>query len=69
MQRIKTYFWGIFIVLMTALPAMAQEATASNDTPQGLGWLFFLMGLGMLFIVGFVVSQQDKAEQEGEQKS
>ena len=69
MQRIKTYFWGIFVVLITALPAMAQEVPTNADTPQGLGWLFFLIGLGMLFIVGFVISQQDKAEQEGEQKS
>lgn len=68
MQRITRQVWGIFAVLMMAVPALAQEA-ATADTPQGLGWLFFLMGLGMVFIVGFVITQQDKADQEGEQPS
>ncbi len=67
MQRITKHFWGIVTALMMTVPTLAQEAAA--DTPQGLGWLFFLMGLGMVFIVGFVITQQDKAEQEGEQTS
>jgi O-antigen ligase len=47
-------------VLLLALPvAAAEEAPA----PAGLGWLFLLLGLGAITVIGFVMFAREQASE------
>ncbi|MFQ3647192.1 MAG: hypothetical protein SNJ54_10560 [Anaerolineae bacterium] len=47
-------------VLLLALPVAAAEEGAA---PAGLGWLFLLLGLGAITVIGFVMFAREQASE------
>ncbi|MBC6955148.1 MAG: hypothetical protein HND48_15010 [Chloroflexi bacterium] len=53
----------IALLMLTALPALAQEAeaAASVDAPQGLGLLMLLIGLSAVAVIGLLMSRRESS--------
>lgn len=68
MRSITRMIGLIAILLLTALPALAQEVAeaASTDTPQGLGLLMLLIGLGAVAAVGLLMSRRESSGSDDE---
>lgn len=68
MRSITRMIGLITILLLTALPALAQEVAeaASTDTPQGLGLLMLLIGLGAVAAVGLLMSRRESSGSDDE---
>jgi hypothetical protein len=63
-MRPSTRVLGVIALLMlTALPALAQEAeaAASVDAPQGLGLLMLLIGLSAVAVIGLLMSRRESS--------
>jgi hypothetical protein len=50
----------LFLLALVAMPAFALEE-AAPDTPAGIGWLFLLLGIGAIVIIGFVMFARERA--------
>lgn len=68
MKHFITRLTTLAILLMLAVPAFAIESETAAQTPQGLGWLFLLLGLGGVTLIGFVMFARESNENapEGE---
>ncbi len=57
------------VMLSLASPAHAQEGSAANQAPAGVGILILLMGLGAVGFIGFAYLAQSRANREGDVES
>lgn len=55
--------WTMLLLLMVSSLSLAQEATtAENVTPQGLGLMMILLGLGSIVVVGLVMARRESGD-------
>ena len=68
-QRILSVLVFALLMLVVVTPAYAQESSAANQPPAGVGILILLMGLAAVGLVGFAYLAQSRADREGDIES
>ncbi len=57
--------WTALLLLAVSSISLAQEAaTADVATPQGLGLMMILLGLGSVMVVGLVMAQRESGDSD-----
>lgn len=63
MLRVKSIIVIALLVCLTALPALAQDASstaATTDTSDPIGTMTILIGVGVIILVGGVIYMREK---------
>ncbi len=66
MRSIPRMIGSIAVMLLTVLPALAQEAEAAPEPPQGMHLLMLILGLGAVGLIGILMYRRETSGSDDE---
>ncbi|XWX02776.1 hypothetical protein VZO05_09660 [Aggregatilineales bacterium SYSU G02658] len=54
---------NLMVLAMLMLAALPVAAAEEGAAPAGLGWLFLLLGLGAITVIGFVMFAREQSSE------